>query len=53
MMTSVSGHLTSTLFGTAYKDWNSPPPQALFSAPVIVGVDEVCATPPCYAIVEC
>lgn len=42
-MTSVSGHLTSTKFGDEYeRDWDYPPPDALFNAPVRVKVEDVC-----------
>jgi len=41
-MTCVSGHLTGVNFDAQYKDWNYPPPETLFDAPVHVTVDEVC-----------
>jgi hypothetical protein len=42
-MTSVSGHLTATKFDDEFeRDWNYPPPEALFDAPVRVKVEEVC-----------
>lgn len=40
-MTAVLGHLTSTLFGPEYKNWNHPPPLALFNAPIVTSVAEV------------
>ncbi|KAK2630158.1 hypothetical protein QTJ16_000978 [Diplocarpon rosae] len=34
-MTAVSGHLTDITFGPEYeKDWQNPPPQRLFNAPI-------------------
>ncbi|KAH7041203.1 DNA topoisomerase [Microdochium trichocladiopsis] len=33
-MTSVLGHITSADFPPDYKRWESPPPEALFSAPI-------------------
>jgi hypothetical protein len=45
-MTSVSGHLTATKFDDEYeRDWNYPPPEALFDAPVRVKVEEVWIMP--------
>lgn len=41
-MTAVLGHLTSTLFGPEYKNWNHPPPLALFNAPILTSVADVC-----------
>ena len=41
-MTCVSGHLTATEFGPEVKDWNHPPPERLFDAPVHIRVDQVC-----------
>jgi DNA topoisomerase III len=41
-MTSVSGHLTAAKFGDEYeRNWNYPPPDALFDAPVLVKVEDV------------
>ncbi|KAH8793031.1 DNA topoisomerase [Hyaloscypha sp. PMI_1271] len=41
LMTSVSGHLTTTKFTDEYeRDWSHPPPDALFDAPVRVKVEE-------------
>ncbi|KAF4121177.1 DNA topoisomerase III [Geosmithia morbida] len=39
-MTAVTGHLTQVSFPMDYKDWNSPPPESLFSAPVITSVHD-------------
>lgn len=42
VMTSVSGHLTEMKFDPEYEqDWNYPPPERLFEAPVRVVVDNV------------
>ena len=38
-MTSVSGHLTEARFPDDYKNWEYPPPESLFQAPVRVVVD--------------
>jgi hypothetical protein len=41
-MTSVSGHLTSCKFGDDYeRNWEHPPPESLFDAPIRVIVDPV------------
>jgi hypothetical protein len=41
-MTCVSGHLTDAYFDAEYeKDWENPPPEALFQAPVRVSVKKV------------
>lgn len=34
VMTSVTGHIAGIDFGPGYRSWKSPPPSALFSAPV-------------------
>ncbi|KAK4217971.1 DNA topoisomerase [Rhypophila decipiens] len=39
-MTSVRGHLTDLQFPPEYKRWDHPPPDALFNAPVVIGVPE-------------
>ncbi|CAD6503171.1 BgTH12-02839 [Blumeria graminis f. sp. triticale] len=39
LMTSVSGHLTEARFPDDYKNWEYPPPESLFQAPVRVVVD--------------
>jgi DNA topoisomerase-3 len=41
-MTHVQGHLTGTEFGPECKNWQFPPPERLFDAPVYTTVDEVC-----------
>jgi len=42
-MTSVIGHLTGADFDQEHRqDWNYPPAEALFSAPVFTTVDKVC-----------
>ncbi|KHJ32120.1 putative dna topoisomerase iii [Erysiphe necator] len=38
-MTSVSGHLTEARFPDDYKNWEYPPPESLFDAPVRVVID--------------
>jgi DNA topoisomerase-3 len=40
-MTCVSGHLTQVDFGPEYKNWSSPPPEALFNAPIVTSVHDV------------
>jgi len=40
-MTCVSGHLTGVEFHSDYKNWESPPPESLFAAPIITTVQEV------------
>jgi DNA topoisomerase III len=40
-MTSVSGHLTGLEFPPDYKNWEHPPPDALFTAPVHTVVGNV------------
>lgn len=41
-MTSVSGHLTATKFDDEYeRNWDYPPPEALFDAPVRVKIEDV------------
>lgn len=41
-MTAVSGHLTEAKFDNEYEgDWEYPPPEALFNAPVRTKVDQV------------
>ena len=40
-MTCVTGHLTQVEFTPEYKNWSSPPPEALFSAPIITSVHNV------------
>ncbi|KAJ6446600.1 DNA topoisomerase III [Purpureocillium lavendulum] len=37
-MTSVTGHLTGVEFPMDYKNWDSPPPESLFGAPIITTV---------------
>ncbi|RKF65640.1 DNA topoisomerase 3 [Erysiphe neolycopersici] len=39
VMTSVSGHLTEARFPDDYKNWEYPPPESLFEAPVRVVID--------------
>ena len=41
VMTCVSGHLTSPDFDEGFRDWNYPPPDSLFEAPLRVKVDKV------------
>jgi hypothetical protein len=45
-MTSVSGHLTSLVFGPEYNNWKYPPPEDLFHAEVHTIVDDVRRAPP-------
>jgi DNA topoisomerase III len=40
-MTSVVGHLTTMEFPQEYKNWQHPPPEALFDAPVSIVVPDV------------
>lgn len=40
-MTAVLGHLTKTEFGPQYKNWQHPPPESLFNAPIMTSVDAV------------
>ena len=40
-MTSVTGHLTGVEFPMDYKNWDSPPPESLFGAPIITTVPPV------------
>lgn len=40
-MTAVRGHLTGLDFTPANKNWNSPPPESLFTAPVVVTIPDV------------
>lgn len=40
-MTCVTGHLTQVEFTPEYKNWSSPPPEALFNAPIITSVHNV------------
>lgn len=52
-MTAVLGHLTKTEFGPEYKNWYHPPPDTLFSAPILTCVDDVrspctCISPVAY-----
>ncbi|SPO00529.1 related to DNA topoisomerase III [Cephalotrichum gorgonifer] len=37
-MTCVAGHLTGMAFPEAYSNWNYPPPESLFNAPVLTQV---------------
>ncbi|PHH89100.1 hypothetical protein CDD83_6643 [Cordyceps sp. RAO-2017] len=39
-MTCVTGHLTNAEFPSEYKNWSHPPPETLFTAPVITSVYE-------------
>ncbi|POR33202.1 DNA topoisomerase [Tolypocladium paradoxum] len=39
-MTCVSGHLTHIEFTDEYRNWSHPPPEALFSAPVITSIHD-------------
>jgi DNA topoisomerase-3 len=39
-MTCVTGHLTNVEFTDEYKNWSYPPPESLFSAPVITKVHD-------------
>ncbi|KAI0002817.1 prokaryotic type I DNA topoisomerase [Xylariaceae sp. FL0662B] len=39
-MTSVLGHITSTVFPQDYKQWEYPPPERLFDAPVNIVVPD-------------
>ena len=42
VMTAVSGHLTQARFDYEYEqNWDHPPPESLFNAPVRVKVDDV------------
>lgn len=53
VMTAVIGHLTQAQFDEEHgKDWNFPPPQSLFSAPVRVNVVKVWNTLSPYSIRE-
>lgn len=45
-MTCVSGHLTGVEFPSDYKNWESPPPESLFSAPILTTVQHVRARSP-------
>lgn len=40
-MTSVLGHLTSIDFPADYKNWDHPPPDSLFEAPIVTTIPEV------------
>lgn len=40
-MTCVTGHLTNVEFTSEHKNWSFPPPESLFSAPVVTNVHEV------------
>jgi hypothetical protein len=40
-MTCVTGHLTNVDFTPAHKNWYSPPPESLFTAPIVTTVSEV------------
>ncbi|KAK0389099.1 hypothetical protein NLU13_2674 [Sarocladium strictum] len=39
-MTCVTGHLTAVEFSSEYKNWQYPPPESLFNAPVITKVHD-------------
>lgn len=51
-MTCVSGHLTNAKFPEEYRNWSHPPPEALFTAPVIISVDDVCILTSIHCITE-
>lgn len=40
-MTCVTGHLTNLDFTPEFKNWSYPPPESLFSAPVVTNVYDV------------
>ena len=46
-MTAVRGHLTSADFSEEYKNWDYPPPERLFDAPVKIDVALVRSLVPC------
>ncbi|KAL5599520.1 hypothetical protein FOVSG1_007332 [Fusarium oxysporum f. sp. vasinfectum] len=39
-MTCVTGHLTNVDFTPAHKNWYQPPPESLFTAPIVTSVSE-------------
>lgn len=39
-MTAVTGHLTEMAFPDSHKQWKYPPPESLFSAPVLTQIHE-------------
>lgn len=45
-MTCVIGHLTNVEFTSEYKNWSHPPPETLFTAPVMTSVQEVSISVP-------
>lgn len=40
-MTSVLGHLTQIDFPDDYKNWDYPPPETLFEAPIVKKIPDV------------
>lgn len=44
-MTCVSGHLTNVEFTNEYKNWSHPPPESLFTAPIVKNVHDVSSIP--------
>ncbi|KAL7920535.1 DNA topoisomerase [Trichoderma austrokoningii] len=39
-MTCVTGHLTNVEFTSEYKNWSHPPPESLFTAPIVKNVHD-------------
>ncbi|KAG6307286.1 hypothetical protein E4U45_005182 [Claviceps purpurea] len=39
-MTCVAGHLTNVEFTSEYKNWQYPPPESLFNAPIVTSIQE-------------
>ncbi|UKZ77833.1 hypothetical protein TrVFT333_005559 [Trichoderma virens FT-333] len=39
-MTCVTGHLTNAEFTSEYKNWSHPPPESLFTAPIVTSVHD-------------
>ncbi|KAG6089537.1 hypothetical protein E4U31_008123, partial [Claviceps sp. LM219 group G6] len=39
-MTCVAGHLTNVEFTSEYKNWQYPPPESLFNAPIITSIQD-------------
>ncbi|KAL7938971.1 DNA topoisomerase [Trichoderma chlorosporum] len=39
-MTCVTGHLTNVEFTSEYKNWSHPPPESLFTAPIVTNVHD-------------
>jgi DNA topoisomerase III len=44
-MTAVTGHLTAMVFPDEYKNWEYPPPNRLFDAPVETVIAKVSLQP--------